>query len=199
MISNVRVSAVFRFSHVALPLTAPVFHWALFSLVFSLTLFLFPFNKLLARLSGFIVFPLDAALFIPHSSCIKRGYARTEISLGTHDKRKKREKNVHSQNAMKRKKNAVIRKSEENDGIEQWRWKRWDKRTKRAWEWAVTALRYADFAKRIAVFVGDSHWNVSHPLRPFYAIPRFCEGDASRRNLRSKSAIRSLTSPTKIS
>jgi len=72
----------------------PLFYWnPFFTGPFSLSLafFLSPFNKLLARLSGFIVFLLDAALFIPHSPYQKEVPRCTEISLNIHCERKKKE------------------------------------------------------------------------------------------------------------
>lgn len=165
----------------------------------SLTLFLFPFNKLLARLSGCIVFPLWILLYLFHILRVSKEdtLARTKISLGTYDERKKkRKRHILSKsdetkekcgNTKSRRKSAKSNNSDERD--------KEAKIAADAGKWAVTALQHADFAKKIAVFVGDSYWNVSHLPRPFYAIPRFCEGDASRRNLRSKSAIRSPDVP----
>ena len=60
----------------------------------------------------------------------------------------------------RRKKNTIIRSVEKNDRVKEWRRKRRDKGAKvvaRAEGWAVTTLRNADFAEKIAVFVGDSH------------------------------------------
>lgn len=71
----------------------------------SLAFFLSPFNKLLAHLSGFIVFPLDATLFIPHSSRIKKGYAGALKYLWVYTARgeKKREKDRCAPNSDERK------------------------------------------------------------------------------------------------
>lgn len=126
---------------------------------FFLPRFLSPFSKLLARLSGFIVFPLDAALFIPHSPRIRGSCALAgALKYRWIHTMKKGEGEMRSK-TTKRKKNAVIRGVEENDRVKEWRWKRRDKRVKpvACRGWAVTALRDADFAERISVFVSDSH------------------------------------------
>lgn len=74
------------------------------SLSLSPAFFLSPFNKLLARLSGFIVFPLDAALFIPHSPRIRRGCAGALKYLRIYTARGKKEnKESAFEKAMKEK------------------------------------------------------------------------------------------------
>jgi len=70
----------------------------------SLAFFLLPFNKLLARLSGFIVFPLDAALFIPHSPRIRKGCAGAlRYILGYILRQEKREKERCAQKSNEKK------------------------------------------------------------------------------------------------
>lgn len=115
------------------------FFTGLFSL--SLAFFLSPFNKLLARLPGFIVFPLDAALFIPHSPRIRRGcagalkYLRIYTARGEKRKRKVRSKKWWKKNTMIE---ALRKMTESKNGDEK------DEIRGRKWcmqGWAVTALR----------------------------------------------------------
>lgn len=83
----------------------------------SLAFFLSPFNKLLARLSGFIVFPLDAALFIPHSPRIRRGCAGALKYLRIYTARgKKRKRKVRSQ-----KRKTMKEKYDDTKSWEKWR------------------------------------------------------------------------------
>jgi len=80
----------------------------------SLAFFLSPFNKLLARLSGFIVFPLDAALFIPHSPRIRKGCAGALRYIFGYILREE-----------KREKERCAQKSNEKKDDDTKRWEKW--------------------------------------------------------------------------
>lgn len=91
------------------------------SFYLSLTFFLSPFNKLLVRPSGFIVFPLDAALFIPHSPRIRRD-AQVHWNISGYKLRgeKKREREVRSKKKEKKKEKATKEKYDDTKRWEKW-------------------------------------------------------------------------------